>query len=93
MRIAIFGATGYIGRSLLAECEERDLDVVPYTRDVKKANEIFANYGIKPSNTPRTYEELHGEQYDIIINASGKYFQVFKLLKILWLVFCIYLSV
>lgn len=71
MKIALLGATGYIGRSLLFEAQIRGLTVVPYTRDTKKAEDVFKKYSIHLDNTPHTYNDLNKEKYDVIINAAG----------------------
>ncbi|MBF05483.1 hypothetical protein CL644_02135 [bacterium] len=71
MRIALLGATGYIGRSLLYEAQSRVFTVVPYTRDKKKAEDVFKKYSIHLNSTLHTYNDLSTEKYDVIINAAG----------------------
>lgn len=71
MRIALLGATGYIGRSLLALCDARDLLVVPFTQDPTTAATALATYDITPKRQLQTYEELRNEAFDVIINATG----------------------
>ncbi|MBF05419.1 hypothetical protein CL644_01795 [bacterium] len=71
MKIALLGATGYIGRSLLFEAQTRGLTVIPYTRDIKKAEDIFRKYSIHLDNTLHIYSDLNKEKYDVIINAAG----------------------
>ena len=71
MRIALLGATGYIGRSLLAESIVRELEVVPVTRDQKRARETFEHFNIHPLHKPIEYETLLSEELDMVINAAG----------------------
>jgi nucleoside-diphosphate-sugar epimerase len=70
MRIALFGATGYIGRSLLAEGLARGVDVQAFTRDVARATKVLEGYGIKGALL-RSYDQLGDESYDVIVNATG----------------------
>lgn len=71
MRIALLGATGYIGRSLLAEATARGLDITPVVRDVQKAAQVFQQYGITASVSSQTYKTFGEASYDIVINAAG----------------------
>lgn len=72
MKIAILGATGYIGRSLLNECVSRDLwDVVPFSRDTEHAAEVWGRYNIATTVSARTYADFLRSRFDIVINATG----------------------
>lgn len=70
VQIAIFGATGYIGRSLLATGRQAGLKVTAFSRDRSQAGDILTAYGIVGEGL-LTYSDLNDRKYDIIINATG----------------------
>lgn len=72
MRMALLGASGYIGRSLLHECTSRGfMDVVPFTRDAQKTTSVWERYGVAVTFPPREYKRFHEETFDIVVNATG----------------------
>lgn len=71
LKIAILGATGYIGRALLYEFQkDSKVQVIGYSRDVEVAKKTLGDYKVVFDNI-RTYGQLMNEEYDIIINATG----------------------
>ena len=71
MKIAVFGATGYIGRSLIAAGIVWGMPLVPFSRDRSRAQSVFSKYGISEYGSLESYDTLINRQYDVIINASG----------------------
>ena len=72
MKIAVTGASGFVGRHVLAELGERDLDIVAVDRDVKHlANCGFAGRIVEmdvASATETSFEELG--QPDVLIHLA-----------------------
>lgn len=66
--IALLGATGYIGRSLLAQATH--LNVTPFSRDAKGAQNTLSTYGIFVDEVA-SYEHLLDQRFDVVINATG----------------------
>lgn len=69
-KIAILGATGYIGRSLIASANELDVVVDVFSHDVTNAQAVLGTYGISAS-VILPYEVLLDQEYDVIVNATG----------------------
>lgn len=69
-QIAILGATGYIGRSLLATGLKQKLAIDGFSRDPKKAKADLGKYNIEVQNL-YSYEEFLGNDYDVVVNATG----------------------
>jgi nucleoside-diphosphate-sugar epimerase len=70
-KIAIMGATGYIGRALLHEyMKEERVEVVGYSLDVESAKTILAEYGVSFGDI-KSYDQFLDNEYDILINATG----------------------
>lgn len=70
-KVAILGATGYIGRALLDEIHnDFKWEVVGYSRDIDAAKNTLANYKVSYGDI-KSYEEILNNKYDVIINATG----------------------
>src|SRR3989344_2031221 len=71
-RIAILGATGYIGRSLLASSSAYNFKVVPFSRDVARAKSFFGRLGLDiETDIISNYDNFLTLQFDVVINATG----------------------
>lgn len=71
-KVAILGATGYIGRSLLHECVSREkMEAIPFTRDAARAAATLRSAGIETPHAPRNLAELGDVCYDVVVNAAG----------------------
>lgn len=69
-KIAILGATGYIGRSLIGRAHELGIVVDVFSHDVTNAQTVLSSYGISaPEILP--YDVLLEREYDVIVNATG----------------------
>lgn len=68
--MAVLGATGYIGRSLVAAARERGFSVVPFSRDTGRAMDVLAAYGTAVERV-LAYDVFGTDGYDIVINATG----------------------
>lgn len=69
-KVAVLGATGYIGRSLLATGLNRELNLTGFSRNPKTAMEILANYDIQTENID-SYDNFPNQEFDVIVNATG----------------------
>lgn len=69
-KIAILGATGYIGRSLLDSGRDQKFNIDGFSRDPKKAKADLSKYGIEVKSL-FSYDQFLGNQYDVVINATG----------------------
>lgn len=69
-KVAILGATGYIGRSMVATANANDFQAVPFSRDVTRAAEIFYSYSIV-APIIFTYENFLNQEFEIVVNATG----------------------
>lgn len=69
-RIAVLGATGYIGRSLMHDTSARGYEVTACSRDPKKAKETLKQFGIEVENL-LGYEHFLDNSFDVVINATG----------------------
>ncbi len=75
-KIAILGATGYIGKSLLAEYalqNNPNTQVCAFSRDVKRLQDTIKSIVPLPESTIQSFHisELANDYYDVIINATG----------------------
>ncbi len=69
-KVAVLGATGYIGRSLLAGAKEFSFEVAAFSRNVIQAKAFLGAQSIHaPLVLP--YKALLSGEYDIVINATG----------------------
>ena len=70
-KIAILGATGYIGRALLHEFrQDAGVEVVCYSRNVEAAEKTLTGYKVDFGEI-KDYGELADHEYDVVINATG----------------------
>ncbi len=68
--VAVLGATGYIGRSLLASADSFGFKAVPVSRDKERAKRVFESYKIK-ADYIYDYVELLEIEHPVLINATG----------------------
>lgn len=71
MKVAVLGASGYIGRSLIHEYQQNNIEVIPVVRDFSEAETVFTDHNIALISNPIDYEDLFKESFDIVINAAG----------------------
>jgi nucleoside-diphosphate-sugar epimerase len=69
VRIAVLGATGYIGRSLTHAFMEKGANVVPFSRNIEKGQALLASYGIEAPL--HDYATFQNRTFDVVINATG----------------------
>ena len=72
-KIAILGATGYVGRSLLREffLGHKKQELVVFTRSIDKINEFLKVMPKKVEYSVCLLEQFQQGQYDVIINCTG----------------------
>ncbi|MFA6973577.1 MAG: NAD(P)-dependent oxidoreductase [Parcubacteria group bacterium] len=72
MKIAILGATGYIGRSLVYELslETKD-DIFLFGRSRKKLNDLLKIIVNKKSFKANNFDKFKNFKYDVVINCVG----------------------
>ncbi len=68
-RVALLGATGYIGRSLLATAPT-ELVIIPFSRNAEKGKTTLISYGIVMKDM-QDYSDFLQKEFDIVINATG----------------------
>jgi nucleoside-diphosphate-sugar epimerase len=68
-KIAILGATGYIGRSLYPEILSSDnYEVYLFSRDIKKLSRVALKEG---RAKPRELKDFGRELFEVVVNATG----------------------
>jgi nucleoside-diphosphate-sugar epimerase len=75
-KVAILGATGYIGKSLLAEflVQNSDDQIFVFSRDIEKLKQVTRQFKDTEKSSLLTLchlSEFQQGRYDIIINATG----------------------
>lgn len=70
IKVAILGATGYIGRSLVATADAHGFEIVSFSRDVSRAKKVFASYNIDDQSVS-SYDSFLDQNFDVVINATG----------------------
>jgi nucleoside-diphosphate-sugar epimerase len=71
MKIAIFGASGHIGKNLIYYLkDDPHLKIFCFSRSIEKINGFILSVNAE-NCVPTTYDEFSGERYDAIINCIG----------------------
>lgn len=70
IKVAILGATGYIGRSLVATASAHGFVAVPFSRDIVRATEKFSSYNIDAPPIS-SYDTFLDQRFDVVVNATG----------------------
>jgi nucleoside-diphosphate-sugar epimerase len=71
MKIAIFGASGHIGKNLIYYLkDDPHLKIFCFSRSIEKINGFILSINAE-NCVPTTYDEFSGERYDAIINCIG----------------------
>lgn len=72
-KIAILGATGYIGRSLVREffLEKKSCHLFLFSRSTEKLNTHLSEVPKKVEYSIHSYDTFHNGDYDVIINCTG----------------------
>ena len=72
-KIAILGATGYIGRSLVREffLENKNYSLFLFSRSYEKLRTHITEMPKKVEYSIHSYDEFHKGKYDVIINCTG----------------------
>ena len=72
MKIAILGATGYIGRSLaLALANDPHAKLVLFVRDLEQAEVMLGALGLPKTVQIRHISTLLRQKVDVVVNATG----------------------
>jgi nucleoside-diphosphate-sugar epimerase len=71
-KIAILGATGYIGKSLIYYLSlKKEFEVFPFARSIKKLNSFLNSINKKNYFKARSFSEFGNHKYDVVINCIG----------------------
>ncbi len=73
-KIAILGATGYIGKSLAFEfAQNYDFELVLFSREINKLAKIMETTQVSLPNrfSLRELKNFNDDEYDVVINATG----------------------
>lgn len=71
LKVAVLGATGYIGRSLVHSLSIASVDVTPVSRDISKAVSVFSEYNIVSPSAPINYDTFLNKGFDVVVNVAG----------------------
>ena len=72
-KIAILGATGYVGRSLVREffLENKSYHLSLFSRSKEKLHTHIKDIPKKVQYSAHSYDDFHKGEYDVIINCTG----------------------
>jgi nucleoside-diphosphate-sugar epimerase len=72
-KIAILGATGYVGRSLVREffLEKKSYHLSLFSRSKEKLHTHIPETPKKVEYSAHSYDDFHKGEYDVIINCTG----------------------